>query len=463
MPLYQPINYGAYSPPPDFAEAISSGLQVGQQFRQNQQQEKAREIALQNAQIAQERQRQKQEAYKTVLTNPRAGAPEYSKLAAMFPEDSEDLKRSFDMQDKAAKDSDLKQMSAVYGYLRGGQKDLAKQAIQARIDADRKAGVDTMDDERMLASIDQDGVQAANTVGYLLSALTGDKFGETAKAVGSERRADELQPAEVIKGEAEASKATTEAAFAPKVIATDVANKESQIQTRKQQLILDQDKLNLGWKQLALDEDTLATNTALKLQEYEQNGSKVEGSSLETLNKAVGSAVTNQALADRTKDLAAKLQTSSVQGRGFASDIGEWLAASTGKQDAVSALRGEYARIKNGIAIQNLPPGAASDADVKLAMSGFPPDTADKAYLVSWLNGVSKLQEIVAANEQAKADWISSNGNIGTAKRDLDVGGVRVPKGTTFGEFMKNRSKLRARNNPPAALESILQKYGGGN
>lgn len=460
MALYQPINYGALQPVPDFAEAISSGLAIGANFKQARAQQQAREIALENARIAQQRQQQKQEAYRAVLSDPRAGAAEYSKLSALFPEDSENLKRSFDMQDKAAKDSDLKQMSAVYGYLRGGQKDLAKQALQARIDADVKAGVDASTDQRLLASIDADEVQAANTVGIILSSLTGDKFGETIKAVGGEARADEAQPDILRKGAAEASKAETEAAFAPTVTATGIANTQSQIEERNRRIALDTDRLSLDWEKLNLDKDALKTNTALKVEELLQSGAKVEGASLTELTNSVGSAQKNAALSERTGSLADRLAASDARG-GFLAGTGEWIKQATGNVDAVSSLRQEYQRLVNSSVIQNLPPGAASDRDIAVAREGFPSPTAPKEYVVSFLRGLSKLQDIAAQGDQAKADWISVNNNLGTAKRDLDVGGVRVPKGTTFGEFMKNRSQMRARNTPPASVDAIIQKYRG--
>jgi hypothetical protein len=84
-----------------------------------------------------------------------------------------------------------------------------------------------------------------------------------------------------------------------------------------------------------------------------------------------------------------------------------------------------------------LPPGAASDKDVALAMAGFPPDTADAATMASFLRGMSKLSTYTAVTENAKAEWVNSVGHLGKAKSDINIDGVNVPAGSTFTDFAR--------------------------
>ena len=48
-----------------------------------------------------------------------------------------------------------------------------------------------------------------------------------------------------------------------------------------------------------------------------------------------------------------------------------------GNENKVSELRQQYRAIRNTAALGGLPPGAASDKDIEMAMSGFPTDTAN--------------------------------------------------------------------------------------
>lgn len=117
---------------------------------------------------------------------------------------------------------------------------------------------------------------------------------------------------------------------------------------------------------------------------------------------------------------------------------GQWseaLKQATGSQDAVSELRKKFNAIKASQVVNNLPPGAASDADIALALSGFPDSTANPQYLASFLRGLAKLEDASAEFNEFKADYISKNGHernmLATWKKEKDVqdasGGGKTP------------------------------------
>lgn len=392
-----------------------------------------------------------------VLRNPTAEG--YARIQTLYPEDREAFKSAWETKSEDARKTDLRELGSLYGYLQSGLNDKAVALLERRIKADRAAGLDVADDEEMVAAIRSDPKRATGAVGYMLSSIVPpEQFGATVKNIGEEARADELQPGLVRKGIAEADKLETEAEYAPQRIESELASEAATRARQAAQTAIEQAQLELGWERLALDQDALATNTQLKLEQMLQSGQKVEGASLSELTKAVGSAQQNEALATRTRDLADRINASPMRGGGWRSSIGEAAAGMFGNQDAVTALRGQYEQIKNSQAIKNLPPGPATDRDIEIAMRGFPPANAGKGHIVNFLRGLAKLQDIAAAGDQRRADWISANGNLGTAKRDLDVGGVQVPAGTTFAEFNRNAGKVARRGSLPS--RSYLEKYG---
>lgn len=83
----------------------------------------------------------------------------------------------------------------------------------------------------------------------------------------------------------------------------------------------------------------------------------------------------------------------------------------TGNTDYASELKKRFNSVRASEAIANLPPGAASDFDVALALSGFPDEKANKETIASFLRGLSKLEEANAAYETFKSNYISGNGH----------------------------------------------------
>lgn len=96
---------------------------------------------------------------------------------------------------------------------------------------------------------------------------------------------------------------------------------------------------------------------------------------------------------------------------GVAGTLSEKFKELTGEQDAISSLRREYNAIKGSQVVNNLPPGAASDKDIELAMAGFPTDRANKQQLAGFLRGLAKVQKLNAEFNGYKADYISDTGS----------------------------------------------------
>lgn len=444
-------------------EFMSNLPQPGEAFQAGQDESFKRRVLeaqiatqQQQAALAQQRAKQKQIDVQSFIAKPTAQGA--AALQAAYPEDMAAFKESWATRDADTQKNDLREMSAIHGYLKSGMPDRAKVLVQQRIDADKAAGQNTTEDEQFLAAINEDPNKASGLMALMLAPIVGpEKFDSVYKNVGDSERANAKLPGEVALTEAQAGKAAVEAEMAPAIIETEIADKRSEIARRAQQSAIEREANAISRDRVALDRDALFTNTQLKLDEMAQTGTEVKGASLDEMTKAVTSAQANEALANRTSSLANRFAASNVAGRGWASAATESLAGAFGNQDPVTALRGEYEQIKNSQAIKNLPPGPATDRDIQIAMRGFPPATASKEYVVSFLRGLEKLQRKTAQADQRRGDWISSNGTIGTAKRPIVVDGWTVQPGTTFAQFNKNMLSLDELD--PQSLDEIEERY----
>lgn len=84
----------------------------------------------------------------------------------------------------------------------------------------------------------------------------------------------------------------------------------------------------------------------------------------------------------------------------------------TGSTDAISELRTRYRNVRASNAMQNLPPGAASDKDVEIALQGVPPENANAATVESFLRGLAQLERYVADYNTAKLKYMDENQDI---------------------------------------------------
>lgn len=100
-------------------------------------------------------------------------------------------------------------------------------------------------------------------------------------------------------------------------------------------------------------------------------------------------------------------------GGGLFGSGGTWSEAVkdiSGNQDEITELRREFNKIRASEVVNNLPPGAASDADIALALSGFPTDKANSTQVASFLRGVAKLKKFEEQYNTFKANYLSERG-----------------------------------------------------
>lgn len=112
-----------------------------------------------------------------------------------------------------------------------------------------------------------------------------------------------------------------------------------------------------------------------------------------------------------------------------------------GTQGGEDAVRQDYVKLRNEATISGLPPGAASDKDIELVLSGWPPENANADYLARFMRGQAKLAAVSAAMNSAKSSYISANnGNLAgfsdyweeQSAEDGFIGGIEAKYGISF-------------------------------
>jgi hypothetical protein len=415
------------------------------------------------AQAAQQRAAQAMQADLAAFsTKPNRTAADYASIVAKYPQLSEHFKRGFDIEAPDIKAARVSELSNVFAALHNGSPDVAVDILTKKGEAARNSGdAQTADSVDAMARLIKINPQAASTaIGLRLHAATGDeKFAEVLAKLGGEKRAQELQPgavaqqgatlestrattaktqADTVKTQADTQKIVAELPFVAAKARAEVQNTLSQIADRG--------------ARLALDRDKFMSEVQLKLMELNQKAAELPDAVRKDVSTEAANAVSSTQTAGQMLDLANRLETAGGGYGGFAT-ASEFFKSALGNQDAMTAMRQEYTRLRNSAAIKSLPPGPATDKDIALALKGFPSDTADSKTIASFLRGQAKLQQLEAATSEAKSEWLTANRHLGKAARDLEVAGVKVPAGTTFVDFSRQVIERKAREQ--ATLSTI--------
>lgn len=118
-------------------------------------------------------------------------------------------------------------------------------------------------------------------------------------------------------------------------------------------------------------------------------------------NFAQGAMEANQTLAK----LDAVIDSDSFQPSGIVSTGWEKFKEFTGQEDDVSDIRTRYSLARTKAAMANLPPGTASEADVKLVMDGVPNATANYETIRNFIAALARVEAAQALYYQTKGEW----------------------------------------------------------
>jgi hypothetical protein len=251
-----------------------------------------------------------------------------------------------------------------------------------------------------------------------------------AEAISAQQKARFAGPAEqaaALKATADAETARVQSLFAERLQQAGLTEKNWNVKNVQSQISNRAAALNLNAQ-------TTAATVADKLSSIAERASTIPADTKKLVNDAVVFASTSKQSANQMNDLANRIEN--LGGYGSLSRLGEFAKSTIGAEGYETSLRQEYTRIRNSAAIKALPPGPATDADIQLALSGFPKNTADSKLVAQFLRGMAKLQDIDSAVSNAKADWLAqNNGTLTRAGKTFIAGDFTVRPGESFNDF----------------------------
>ena len=424
--MVQPYSYQVNVQSP--FEAALSGFKIGATIADVAAQRQAQERDL-------ARQKMLQEQVQALIKNPNPNVRDFINVAMLMPRaEADNMRASWDALSNDRRENELRFGGQVMSAFSSDQPQIGIKLLRDRATAERNAGreaqASALETWAQMAEINP--ANAQKTIGIMLAGVPGgDKVLQSSIAALT-------APAQVAEKEAAALQKEFEARNTPQRLALENALTGAQIRN------LDSTIADRA-KRFQLDLDKLQSDAEREIYKLQQKAGQLDPSAIDLVNKSSIAAVASEQSAARMLDLA-KLLDQLGGGYGALSNVNAWIRNATGNQDAWTQARQEYVRLRNTQAIKSLPPGPATDRDIELALKGFPSDNADAGTISSFLRGMAKLSQYEAVAEGAKAEWVNSVGSLGRSTRDIEIGGIRVPRNTTYVDFARQFMERRAQD-----------------
>jgi hypothetical protein len=414
-----------------------------------------------------------QNEFNGLVQNPNAKYTDYVTLGLKYPEHKTEVTDIWKGVDAQQTKNMVMQLTPISALLKSGKEGLAndqlyqlQQAYENSGDTDR---AEMVRQGRNLAASDPNAgawiidsmIAGAQDVKDVPAAM------KTMQDIGFER---DLQGNKVSKSQAETAKAWHDAdtaSYGGQQAQANIENTEentrnvqSQISDRRARLGLDRQATQANIQNISSQIKERGNKYLLDDQKLKQ----LPEFTLKLINDSVNAATASEQSVKNYNDLADKLLAASGA-KGVAGSGAEQYKKILGNQDAITQLKQEYVRFRSQEIIKSLPPGVASDKDIELAMQGFPPENASPEHLAGFLRGMAKLRQYEATHSYAKADWLTENGSLARAKKDMVIDGVDVKAGTGFNEFYKRKLAGIGRKNDDYAVDahknSNFMQYSG--
>ncbi len=473
--MVAPYNYsiGGVDPGMAFTAGIQGGLEARANEQAMAQQQQQRALAMQAAQQKMVADQQRQQALSALYNNPAPTLADYRRIMVLMPEQSEAFKRAADSLSTEQVQTALSESGQVLAAVRQGRPEIAVSYLERLAGQMEKTDPEGAKARRAVAeAIKIDPKVAADGIALRAAGLPGgDKLIEGLGKLGEQQRAEAEAPAKLETLKAGARTATANATTAEEVArnaplaerakAEEAAAKAQQeavkarfadelarlsVTRSRAEISNINSQISDRGTRLKIDLDKAAMETAEKLGSL--GTTKLDAAQRKIVDEAVVSAATANQVAGNLESLASQFE-SAGGGWGQISRMGEFFKNSLGMQNQMSALRQEYIRVRNNLAMKSLPPGPATDRDIELAMAGFPKETANSQEIAQFLRGMSKLSKIESSVSSARADWVSANGGLAPAKAPAVISGVQVKPGMRFEEVAAQiADRIKS---PPAA------------
>ncbi len=449
-PLQAPINYMGMIPQVNLGQEFA---EFGQALAQRQERIKKQEFQKQYSQDLQ-----------SALATPTQKT--WSDMIAKYPQQREAFAEARKGYGEERLTNEFNQGFGVSAALENKNPEVAKAGLQKIIEAKKNSGEPTQIYQQAFDALEAGNVTGAQAiVNMALSTADPDRFQKTVEAQTKAKQAPSMVSESAAKAEEAVATATIAKANATnaaenakadaqlKAANAAKAQVESEFAVRQELGKLALNKANIAnlnnqiadrSAQRNIDRQRLALETTAKIAEIQAKGMEIPEHAQKLVNESATSATANKLAAEQQLSLATQLEQMGG-GYGTATSAADFLRKATGNQSPMTQLRNDYARMRNSAAIKSLPPGVATDKDIELALKGIPPENADARVMASFLRGMAKANDMNAALDNAKTDWLTSNkGQLGRARTGFIAGDFAVKAGESYGDFSSRVSKTIA-------------------
>lgn len=310
-----------------------------------------------------------------------------------FPEIGQGLSQAFGIVD-----AEKKQKAAEFARALVTNPGQADQIYQARIEEIQSRGGNPADTIRSYKAFQQSPEGELKNLQFMWAAMDKDSYG----AFSAERKAEQRALIEMAKEDARERRfQQSEAAKNSRAAMRGGEAGQAPSAVREFQY----------YQQLKQENPEEAEAYGRAKGYISKEGEELSAHLQKRLSVATDEAVKAEGDTGKYSALADEIDRSEISGGLLGGKWGEAFKDVTGSQDAVSDLRRQYNGIKAAQVVANLPPGAASDTDIALALSGFPSENANKQQISGFLRGLAKLQKVNAEFNNYKAEYLSTKGS----------------------------------------------------
>lgn len=419
--------------------AFGSGLSQGAGLVQLQQAAQDRQTALAEKQAAVEAAKAKavEDAKRNVYQMQRfadvAKAPTPDALVSLqieFPEAAAKLTEAHKALSSNEQKANLGLAQRVYAAANANDVnlsiDLLKNAAEAKRNAGDEKGAKALDDNARLLLENPDEAKA--TIGlFVAEAMGPTEFLKTFQGL-------QTSSADVQKAQAEADIKRAQAD-------TERDTRLEAILASQEQRKMWKNQSGVAWARLKLDRDKFQEEADAALAARLEGRPPLTGDAFKQVADKGIAAVQSQSIAGEADTLAAEIEAAGGSGGMDAAATKKWREIFGSQDPKTNGLYARFETLKAKGIYRDIGPGQKTDDDVAFFERGWPSSDASPAFKASFLRGMAKVARAAAAIENAQSDYVSQNGDPGNARRDLVIGGVQIPAGTTYADAVKRVSQ----------------------
>lgn len=226
----------------------------------------------------------------------------------------------------------------------------------------------------------------------------------------------------------------------------DVDN-QSEYYTNLGQNLINQGLYGAGYQALELARTARVDEARIRKDEAAKKGSagKLTAPDKDAIREATATAKSARFRAQTAGNLAKRFITERPLAGAPAQVFSSFKRFLGAQNTSIDLLLKEYEVLQRSDAMANLPPGAASDADVRLSMSRFPDKNDNAAYIASFLLGVQKVSALEAEYQNFYAKYLRDN--FGSSA-GIDDAWAEFSESEDFKNMLNERYGITYREDP---------------